>query len=39
VITTSRVVAGKTVPQAVVLGEYLIAYTERGVEPVRMVLT
>ena len=38
-MTTSRVIEGKIVPQSDVRGEYLISYTERGVEPNRVILT
>ena len=38
-MTTSKVIEGKSVAQLDVRGEYLILYTERGVEPNRVILT
>ena len=38
-MTTRRVVEGKRVPQSDVREQYLIPYTEREVEPNRVILT
>jgi hypothetical protein len=37
-MTTSCVIVGKSVPHSVVRGEYLVSYTERGVEARRVIL-